>query len=149
MPSAYLCDMQIRKVSLELVNSFSKGTLMEHLGIQITEIGEDYIEGTMPVDHRTHQPLGLLHGGASVVLIESLGSVGSSLLVDMEERYPVGLEVNANHLGAVQQGSVKARASLVHGGKSTHVWSADVHDEATGRLICTGRLTVMIVEKKK
>lgn len=122
---------------------------MEHLGIEVTEIGADYIVGTMPVDHRTHQPLGILHGGASVALIESLGSVGSSLIVDLNERYPVGLEVNANHIGGMREGFVQARAQIVHAGKSTHIWSVDVREPVSGRLICTGRLTVMIVDKKK
>ena len=122
---------------------------MEHLGIVVTEIGTDYIIGTMPVDHRTHQPLGMLHGGASVVLIESLGSVGSSLLVDLNERYPVGLEVNANHIGGIREGFVQATARIIHTGKTTHVWSVDVCELGSNRLICTGRLTVMVVEKKK
>jgi 1,4-dihydroxy-2-naphthoyl-CoA hydrolase len=141
--------MQIKQVPVEQVNSFSKGTMMEHLGIVVTEIGNDYLTATMPVDHRTHQPLGMLHGGASVVLIESLGSVGSSLLVDLETAYPVGLEVNANHIGGIKEGVVVAKATLVHGGKTTHVWSAEVREMGTERLICTGRLTVMIVQKKK
>ncbi len=141
--------MQIKKVPLETVNAFSKNTLMEHLGMEVVELGDDFIVGTMPVDGRTHQPLGMLHGGASVALIESLGSVGSSLIVDMDERFPVGLEVNANHVGAIRTGMVKAKATIVHAGKTTHVWSVDVRDAASERLICTGRLTVMIVEKKK
>ena len=102
----------------------------------------------MPVDIRTHQPLGLLHGGASVVLIESLGSIGSSLLIDLEKKYPVGLEVNANHVGSMKQGNVLGTATIIHKGTKTHVWTVDVKDEESGRLICTGRLTVMIVEKK-
>lgn len=122
---------------------------MEHLGIEVTEIGPNFIEATMPVDHKTHQPLGMLHGGASVVLIESLGSIGSSLMVDLETSFPVGLEVNANHIGAIREGVVEARATLIHRGKSTHVWSAEVREQGTDRLICMGRLTVMIVQKKK
>src|SRR3989338_2599060 len=110
--------MQIKNIPLDQVNSYSKGTMMEHLGIVVTEIGTDYIIGTMPVDHRTHQPLGMLHGGASVVLIESLGSVGSSLLVDLNERYPVGLEVNANHIGGIREGFVQATARIIHTGKT-------------------------------
>lgn len=141
--------MQIKQVPTEQVNSFSKGTMMEHLGIEVTDIGPDFLVATMPVDHRTHQPLGMLHGGASVVLIESLGSIGSSLIVDLNTSYPVGLEVNANHIGGIKEGTVVARAKLVHGGKTTHVWQAEVREQGTDRLICTGRLTVMIVQKKK
>jgi 1,4-dihydroxy-2-naphthoyl-CoA hydrolase len=140
--------MQIKNTPINKVNEFAKGTLMEHLGIEVTEIGEDYIVAKMPVDNRTHQPLGMLHGGASVALIESLGSIGSSLMVDLEKAFPVGLEVNANHVGAVKSGFVEARGTIVHAGKRTHVWQVDIHTLDTKRLICTGRLTVMIVEKK-
>ena len=140
--------MQIKNIPIEKVNSVAKGTLMEHLGIEVTELGDDYIKATMPVDSRTQQPLGMLHGGASVALIESLGSIGSSLIVDMDKVFPVGLEVNANHVGAARPGLVEAVGSLVHAGKRTHVWKVDIRTKDTQRLVCTGRLTVMIVEKK-
>lgn len=140
--------MQLKEVSLDTINSVSKNTLMEHLKIKITEIGKDYIKGTMPVNITTHQPMGLLHGGASVALIESLGSVGSSLLLDLNEKFPVGLEVNANHVGAIRSGKVEGHARLIHGGKTTHVWSVEVRDLESKRLISTGRLTVMVVDKK-
>lgn len=120
---------------------------MEHLGIECVEIGADYIVLTMPVDHRTHQPMGLLHGGASVVLIESIGSIGSALLLDLSKEYPVGLEVNANHISGVKCGSVRAVGKVVHAGRRTHVWQVDVFDNETDKLVCTGRLTVMIVQK--
>ena len=120
---------------------------MEVLGIECVEIGDDYVISTMPVDHRTHQPMGLLHGGASAALIESMGSMGSVLLIDTDKYAPVGLEVNANHLGGVKSGSVRAKATIVHAGKRTHVWQVDIRDEATDKLVCTGRLTVMIVER--
>ena len=94
--------MQFKQISLEEINSFNKNTLMEHLGIECIEIGSDYIVSTMPVDHRTHQPMGLLHGGASAALIESIGSMGSTLLLDLSTEYPVGLEVNANHVGGLK-----------------------------------------------
>ncbi len=139
--------MELKKISLEAVNQFNDNTLIRHLGIEITEIGTDYLTARMPVDQRTHQPMGLLHGGASVVLIESLGSVGSSLLVDLNVEHPVGLEVNANHVGAARTGYVSARAKIVHAGKRTHVWQVEVETEDTKRLICTGRLTVMIVKR--
>jgi 1,4-dihydroxy-2-naphthoyl-CoA hydrolase len=139
--------MKLKQVPLELVNSMNKNTMMETLGIQCVEIGDDYVISTMPVDHRTHQPMGLLHGGASAALIESIGSMGSVLLIDVEKYAPVGIEINANHVGGVKSGSVRAKGTIVHAGKRTHVWQVDIHDEATDKLVCTGRLTVMIVEK--
>jgi 1,4-dihydroxy-2-naphthoyl-CoA hydrolase len=122
--------------------------LIGHLGIECVEIGTDYVIATMPVDHRTHQPMGLLHGGASAALIESIGSMGSTLLIDLEKEYPVGLDINANHITGVKSGKVRAIGKVVHAGSRTHVWQVDVFDEATERLVCTGRLTVMIVPKK-
>lgn len=120
---------------------------MEQLGIQCVEIGDDYIVSTMPVDHRTHQPMGLLHGGASAALIESIGSMGSTLLLDLEKEAPVGLEVNANHIGSVRSGSVRAVGKIVHAGKRTHLWQVDIFDESTDKLICTGRLTIMVIPR--
>jgi 1,4-dihydroxy-2-naphthoyl-CoA hydrolase len=101
----------------------------------------------MPVDARNHQPMGLLHGGASVALIESIGSMGSSLLLDLEKEYPVGLEVNANHVGGIKSGMVKAIGKIVHAGKKTHVWQVDVFDYETNKMVATGRLTVLIIQK--
>lgn len=140
--------MQFKKISIEEVNSFNKNTLMETLGIECVEIGDDYLVSTMPVDHRTHQPLGLLHGGASAALIESIGSMGSTLLLDLSKEYPVGLEVNANHVGGMKSGTVKAVGKIVHAGKSTHLWQVDLYDMETNKLICTGRLTIMIMQRK-
>ena len=137
----------LKKVSLEQVNAMSKNTLMETLGIKCIEIGSDYVVSTMPVNAKTHQPMGLLHGGASAALIESIGSMGSSLLVNLEKEVPVGLEINANHIGGVKEGFVKAIGKIVHAGKRTHVWQVDITDTSTGKLICTGRLTVMIVKR--
>lgn len=139
--------MKLKQVPLELVNGMNKNTMMEALGIQCVEIGDDYVISTMPVDHRTHQPMGLLHGGASAALIESMGSMGSVLLIDTDKYAPVGLEVNANHVGSVKSGSVRAKGTIVHAGKRTHVWQVDIRDEATDKLVCTGRLTVMIIER--
>ncbi len=140
--------MQLNEEELAKVNAFNQNTLIEHLGIKITKVTDTEVRGTMPVDKRTHQPLGLLHGGANVALIESLGSIGSSLIVGMSKEYPVGLEVNANHVGAVKSGSVLGVAEIVHKGKKTHVWKVDVFDEESNRLVCTGRLSVMIIQKK-
>lgn len=130
---------------LKKVNALNKNTLMEVLGMECIEIGDDYIKASMPVDRRTHQPMGLLHGGASAALIESIGSMGSALILDLSKEAPVGVEVNANHVGGLRQGRVIATGKLVHNGKRTHVWQVDIHDEASEKLICTGRLTVMII----
>ena len=139
--------MQFRKIDLDTINAFNKGTLMETLGIQCVEIGEDYIVSTMPVNSTTHQPMGLLHGGASAALIESIGSIGSALLCDLQNEFPVGLEINANHIGGIKSGLVKAVGKIVHAGKRTHVWQVDIFSVETEKLICTGRLTVMVVQK--
>ena len=137
----------IKQIPLEKVNEMNKGTLMEHLDIVFTEIGENYLVAEMPVDHRTHQPLGLLHGGASVALIESIGSLGSALIVDLEKEAPVGLEVNANHLRGVKSGIVQARAEIVHRGAKTHVWSVTIVEKESQKKVCVGRLTIMIVKR--
>lgn len=144
----YFCAMQLRKVTLEEANSFNKNTLMEQLGIECVEIGDTHVVATMPVDHRTHQPMGLLHGGASAALIESIGSMGSTLLIDLSKEVPVGLEVNANHVSGIKEGFVRAVGKIVHAGKKTHLWQVDIFDGNTERLICTGRLTVMIIERR-
>ncbi len=139
--------MAFKKIPLAEINSYNKNTLMETLGIECVEIGDDYIISTMPVDQRNHQPMGLLHGGASAALIESIGSMGSSLLLDLEKEYPVGLEVNANHVGGIKSGMVKAVGKIVHAGKKTHVWQVDIFDQETNKMVATGRLTVLIIQK--
>jgi 1,4-dihydroxy-2-naphthoyl-CoA hydrolase len=139
--------MLLKQISLEEANSFNKNTLMEQLGIECIEIGEDYVVARMPVDSRTHQPMGLLHGGASAALIESIGSMGSTLLIDLSKEVPVGLEVNANHISGVKSGYVKAIGKIVHAGRRTHLWQVDIFDASTNRLVCTGRLTVMIIPR--
>ncbi|MFA5574356.1 MAG: PaaI family thioesterase [Brumimicrobium sp.] len=138
----------LKKVDINKINAISKNTLMETLKIQCVEVGEDYVIATMPVNSTTHQPMGLLHGGASAALIESIGSIGSVLLIDIEKEMPVGLEINANHIGSMRSGLLKAVGKIVHAGRRTHVWQVDLTDDETGKLICTGRLTVMIVPKK-
>jgi 1,4-dihydroxy-2-naphthoyl-CoA hydrolase len=138
---------KLKQVSLETINGFNKNTLMEVLGIECVELGDDYLISTMPVDKRTHQPMGLLHGGASAALIESIGSMGSTLLIDLEKEAPVGIEVNANHISGVKSGKVKAFGKLVHAGSKTHLWQVDIFDNETMKLVCTGRLTVMIIQK--
>lgn len=139
----------LKQVSLDVVNSMNKNTLMEALGIECVEIGSDYIISRMPVDHRTHQPMGLLHGGASMALIESIGSMGSTLLIDLEKEVPVGLEINANHVSGIRSGFVRAVGKIIHAGNRTHIWQVDIHNEETNKLVCTGRLTVMIIQKKQ
>ena len=139
--------MDFSQFSLDTMNRMSKNTLMQTLDITFVEAGDDYIVATMPVDHRTHQPMGLLHGGASAALVETIGSLGSALLCDLSKEHPVGVEVNANHVGGVKSGLVKGIGKLVHGGKRSHVWQVDIFSEETQKLICTGRLTVLIVSK--
>ncbi len=139
--------MKWNTTDLTKINAMNRNTMMELLDIQCVEVGEDYVVATMPVDSRTHQPMGLLHGGASAVLIESIGSIGSALLCDLQNEFPVGLEINANHIGGVKSGLVKAIGKIVHAGKRTHVWQVDIFSVETEKLICTGRLTVMVVQK--
>lgn len=134
-----------KNATIEIVNAMSKNTLLEVLDIQVTELGDDYLKATMPVDKRTHQPMGLLHGGATAALIESLGSIGSSLIVDIKKHGIVGVEINANHIRGVREGIVTGTAKIVHAGRKTHVWQVDVHNEEN-KLVCTGRLTVMITD---
>jgi len=132
-------------MDLKQVNDFNKNTLMEHLGIEITEVTEDTVSAKMPVDKRTHQPMGLLHGGASAALIESLGSIGSALSVDMTKQFIVGVEINTNHVRGVKSGFVYGKATCIHKGRTTHIWSADILNE-DGKLVATGRLTVLVKE---
>jgi 1,4-dihydroxy-2-naphthoyl-CoA hydrolase len=132
---------------LDQVNGWSEGTMLEHLGIKITQIGENYIEGTMPADNRTFQPFKLVHGGANVVLAESLGSIGAQLTVDPKQYYCVGQEVNANHVRGVRKGSVTGRATQVYKGKTSQVWQIDLFDERE-RLTCTSRLTIAVVRNR-
>jgi len=139
--------MKWNTTDLTIINSMNRNTMMELLDIQCVEVGEDYVVATMPVDHRTHQPMGLLHGGASAVLIESIGSIGSALLCDLQNEFPVGLEINANHIGGIKSGLIKAVGKIVHAGKRTHIWQVDIFSVETEKLICTGRLTVMVVQK--
>ena len=122
------------------------GTLGEHLGMEYSAIGQDFLQVKMPVDKRTHQPYGLLHGGASVALAETAGSVASHLIIDPEKYYCVGMEINANHLRSKKDGWVYATAKPLHLGRTTHVWDIRITDEKD-KLICISRLTVAIVKK--
>lgn len=136
----------MKNTDLIKLNESSSGTLMEVLGIEYTEVGEDYICGTMPVDNRTHQPMGIMHGGASAALIETLGSIGSHLLIDSATEFSSGLDLNINHLRAVRSGTVTGKAQIVHKGKTTHVWQVHITNEE-GKLVSTGRLTVFVGKK--
>lgn len=134
-------------VTLADIAHLGKNTLGEHLGMQFSEIGSDYLKATMPVDKRTHQPYGLLHGGASVALAETVGSVASALVINHETMMCVGLEINANHLRGVKDGFVIANATPLHLGGSTHVWDIKIHD-VKEHLICVCRLTVAILKRR-
>ena len=135
-----------RDTSLEQLNALSRGTAIELLGIRFTELGPDFIRGTMPVDARTHQPYGLLHGGASVLLAETLGSTAGNLSVG-DDALCVGLEINANHLAAVREGIVTGTARALHVGRSTQVWEIRIED-VSGRLACVSRLTLAVVPRR-
>ncbi len=134
-----------RATTLDELNAASRDTAMAALGIVFTELGPDYLRGTMPVDARTHQPYGLLHGGASVLLAETLGSSAGNLCVD-EDAMVVGIEINANHLAGVREGTVTGTARPLHLGRSTQVWEIRIED-ARGRLACISRLTLAVVRR--
>lgn len=122
--------------------------MMEHLGIEFTDMGPDFISAKMPVDQRHHQPYGLLHGGASVTLAETLGSVAAHCSVDTTKYFCVGLEINANHLKAVKKGYVFGKTTPIHVGKSTQVWEIKITNEQD-ELVCISRITMAILEQKK
>jgi 1,4-dihydroxy-2-naphthoyl-CoA hydrolase len=134
-------------IKLADLNSMGKGTMTENLGIVFTLIEKDRVVAKMPVDHRTIQPYGLLHGGASVSLAETLGSIAAHLSIDSAKYLSVGLEINANHIRSVRSGYVTGTAKPVHIGRSTHVWAIEIVDE-NDQLVCTSRITMAIIEKK-
>ncbi|WP_031525502.1 hotdog fold thioesterase [Dyadobacter crusticola] len=141
--------MFVKTVSIEQLKSFSINTIADHLGIEFTEIGTDFITARMPVDSRTHQPFGILHGGASVVLAETLGSIASFLaLPEGDDRQAVGLEINANHLRPVKEGFVTGKVTSIHLGKTTHIWDIRITNDQN-KLVCISRLTVAIVNAKR
>ncbi len=132
--------------TLEEVNVRGNGTMVEHLGIVMTELGNDSLEGTMPVDPRTKQPVGLLHGGASVALAETLASTAANLVLDKDEFYAVGLEINANHISSCTEGFVTGVAKPLHLGKTTQVWEIVIRQG--DRLVCISRMTAAVLKKK-
>ena len=135
----------LRLRSLADLNAHSLNTSISHLDIRITEIGEDFIRGTMPVDQRTKQPYGLLHGGSSAMLAETLASVAANMCVEKEGQQAVGLELNCNHIRGVTQGVVTGTARPVHVGRKTQVWDIRIEDER-GKLCCVSRLTLAVIE---
>lgn len=136
-----------QKLSVEDLVPLGKGTMGEYIGIEWMEVGPDYLKARMPVDHRTIQPYGLLHGGASAVLAETIGSVGSAMVVDHSQFYCVGLEINANHIRSARDGFVTGKGTPIHIGKSTHVWDIRIVDEKE-KLVCVSRLTVAVLPRK-
>lgn len=136
-----------KHLNLQDIISLGKGTMADHVGIEWTEVGPDFLKARMPVDHRTNQPYGLLHGGASAVLAETLGSVGSAMVVDHSKFYCVGLEINANHIRSARQGYVTGKASPLHLGRQTHVWDIKIYNEEE-KLVCVSRLTVAILPRQ-
>ena len=132
---------------LARINAWNAGSMVEYLGMQITEVGDDYLRGTMPVDARTKQPFGLLHGGASVALAESLGSLAGTLCLDATREMAVGLDINANHVRAITEGTVTGTARPLHLGRTTQVWEIRIEDER-GKLVCISRLTLAVVPRQ-
>jgi 1,4-dihydroxy-2-naphthoyl-CoA hydrolase len=132
-------------VSVDDLNAFSANTMVQHLGIEFIELGKDHIKAKMPVDHRTVQPLKLLHGGASVALAETLGSVAAHISVDRKTHTCVGLEINANHIRSVVSGYVYGTARPLHLGKKTQVWEIRIENEQ-GALVCISRITVAVLK---
>lgn len=142
--SAHIWFKDYTVAMLEGLRNANMGT---HIGLEFTEVGPDSLSGTLPVDHRTTQPFGILHGGANCVLSESLGSVAAWMTINPETHRAVGLEINANHIRAVTQGRVIGRCTPLHVGKRTQVWQTDITEEATGKRVCISRLTVAIIEQ--
>lgn len=136
-----------KKFDLQEINEMCANTMLEHLDITIDELGDDFLSGSMPVDKRTHQPFGILHGGANCVLAESLGSLAANLTLDGKLAHAVGLNINTNHIKAVRNGRVKGSARAVHLGKTTQVWNIKTFDQSGG-LTSDTQLTMMVLAKK-
>ncbi len=136
-----------KALSISQVKDFEKDTMANLLGVEWIELGDDFIKMSIPVDERTKQPYGILHGGASCVLAETAGSLASALVIDMDKFYCVGLEINANHIKSAKEGIVTATCRPLHLGKSTHVWDIKMYDDQQ-KLTCVSRLTVAILPLK-
>jgi len=136
-----------KELNVDKLKPLGPNTMAAHIGIEWVEVGESFIKAKMPVDHRTNQPYGLLHGGASCVLAETLGSVASAMVIDHSKFYCVGIEINANHVRGVKAGYVTGAVSPLHLGNTTHVWDIKIYDERE-KLTCVSRLTVAILTRK-
>jgi 1,4-dihydroxy-2-naphthoyl-CoA hydrolase len=136
-----------RKPSLQQLHEWNENTAAARLGIEFTEIGDDWLAARMPVDSRTVQPFGILHGGASVLLAETIGSCAANYCVEEDKAYCVGLDINANHMRTAAQGWVTGTARPYHIGRSTQVWEIRIVDEV-GRMVCISRLTMAVVKRK-
>lgn len=132
--------------SLETLRGVRNANMTAHLGFEFVELGPDFLKGRLPVDHRTTQPFGILHGGASCVLSESLGSIAAWMTIDPGKYRAVGIEINANHIRAVTDGAVIGTCAPLHLGKRTQVWQTDITEEATGKRVAISRLTVAIID---
>lgn len=135
-----------KNLQLQDLTILSKSTMTDYIGMEFTEVGNDYIKAKLPVDHRTSQPYGLLHGGASCVLAETLGSIASAMVVDHSNFMTLGIEINANHLRSATQGYVEGICKPIHLGGTLHVWEINIYDE-NKKLICISRLTVLIKKR--
>jgi uncharacterized protein (TIGR00369 family) len=144
MSDAPSLSLFVRPVTLEWLKQIHKDTAVERMGIEFTQVGPDRLVARMPVDARTKQPMGILHGGVSVVLAETLGSCAASLTLP-PDRYAVGLDINANHIRAVKSGWVIGTCTPIHVGRSTQVWAIEIRDDA-GKLTCTSRITMAVLE---
>ena len=136
-----------KKIILQKINKFQKNTMTENIGIQITDFGDDSIEGKMPVNNKTKQPFGLLHGGASAAFAETLGSIGANIIIDSDNFSAVGIELNVSHLKSITNGWVFGRAAAVRIGKKIQVWQITIEDNDQHK-ICVGRLTLAVLQKK-
>ena len=137
---------KIDNLNLSMLTERGKNTMLEYLGIEFTDLGEDYLTARMPVDHRTKQPVGIMHGGASCVLAETVGSTAANCCVDIQNFYCVGLDINTNHIRSIREGFVIATAKPYHIGKSTHVWGIEIINEQK-QLISINRLTMAVLAK--
>ena len=135
-----------KKIALEKMNAFNKNTMVDHLGIEFTDFGDDFICGKMPVDKRTVQPFGLLHGGASAVLAETLGSIAGGLKVNRDTQTVVGIEINCNHLRSAKDGWVHGKAMPIKLGRKIQVWNIEIKND-DGKMVAVSRLTLAVIEK--
>lgn len=135
-----------KKYSIEELNQRGKNTMVEFLNIEFIEIGEDFLKATMPVNERTKQPIGILHGGANVVLAETVASTAANGVIDLNHFYCVGLEINANHLRSVKEGLITAITTPIHLGRTTQVWQINIFNES-GKPTCTSRMTAAVISR--